>query len=485
MKKFLFVMSALFGLALIAAAAIVPDIVRPEHGAIYAMANFITSSVSWAGKENIDYFIKPAFVGVHPLEMQGIRIMPNVQDKQLLNYLSPAAKLLKAYAKGFTGVAGVTYSQRTLNVYKMKAEASEDAAVFYNTVYNSLLQKGNWQDLTGPGAQEVLMNVIVELFIQAVRSDVFRQFWLNDVYKETVVTTFQSGVADVDYNAFNGIWKKIFDNNSTTPSATQIKRYTVSDAAVAQVQTVTMSVDAAGTGNITIDGVAYLSTRDTDATTTFNNFRTAWGAALLLRGYALTGTATLIVTATKVGRPAAAITWTGLTGTYACTIAATVANTPPAALATGESYAILDALWVQAPKVLKSVPKAQKAFLVGDLVYENYVQYLEATAFSESAWRTILEGAPEMLTFRGIPVINVGWDYHLDADFPHLIGTLHTYPHRVIYSALENLVLGIDSANEFNATDIWYNKDVQENRFRTQLVMGPEYVHNQLMAVAF
>lgn len=485
MKKVLFVVSLLIGVALIMLSFILPDIIRPEHGIIYGMANFISSSVSWAGKENYDYFLKPLFVGPHPLTMQGIRIIPNVQDKQLLNFFSPASKLLKAYAKGFSGTAGVTYSQRTLNVYKMKAEAAEDATVFFNTVYGQLLKKGNWNDLTGPGAQDVLMNIIIELFSQAVRSDTYRQYWLNETVKETVSGGFNTGVANVHYNAFNGIWQKILANSSTTPSATQIKRYAVTDAAVAQVQTVTMSVDASGTGNITIDGVAYLSTRNTDATTTFNDFRTAWGAALLLRGYALTGTATLIVTATLVGRPAAAITWTGLTGTYACTIAATTANTPPAALGAGEAYSILDGLWVQAPKVLKSIPKTEKVFIVGDVVYDNFIQYLEATSWAEASWRTIQEGLPDMLTFRGIPIINTMWDYHLDIDFAHAVGSLWYYPHRCIYTAVDNLILGIDGANEFNTTDFWYNKDEQENRFRAQFIMGPEYVHNELMAVAY
>jgi len=478
-------MSLLLGVAFIVAATVIPEIIRPEHGLVFAMSNFISSSVSWAGKENYDYFLKPLFVGPHPLEMQGIRIIPNVQDKQLLNYFSPAAKLLKAYSKGFSGTAGVTYSQRTLNVYKMKAEAAEDATVFFNTVYNALLQKGNWNDLTGPGGQELLMNIIIELFTQAVRSDVYRQYWLSDTAKETVVTTYQSGVADTAYNAFDGIWKKIFANNSATPSATQIKRYAVSDGAVAQVQTVTLT-GTSGTCNITIDGVAYLATFATSITVTNDNFRTAYGAALLLRGYALTGTATLIVTATKVGQPAAAITVSAaLTGDLTGSVAATTPNTAPAALGAGEAYSILDALWIQAPKVLKTVPKVGKVFLVGDLVYDNMVQYLESTSWAESAYRTIIEGLPEMLTFRGIPVINVNWDYHLDADFPHVTGSLYAYPHRCIYTALDNLVLGIDSANEFNATDFWYNKDEQENRFRTQLVMGPEYVHNQLMIVGF
>ncbi len=112
------------------------------------MANFITTSVSWAGKETFDYLIKPMFVGKSPLETEGIRVMPNVQDKQLLNYFNPVAKMLKAAAVGFSGSTGATYTQRTLEVYKLKAEQETDATVFYNTVFGQLLAKGNWNDLS-------------------------------------------------------------------------------------------------------------------------------------------------------------------------------------------------------------------------------------------------------------------------------------------------------------------------------------------------
>lgn len=448
------------------------------------MANFITTSVSWAGKENFDYMIKPMFVGKSPLETEGIRILPNVQDKQLLNYFSPIAKLLKAYAVGFTGVGGSVYSQRTLNVYKMKAESQDDATVFFNTVYGQLLKKGNWNELSPAGQEAELYTILTGLFMQGINSDVFRQFWLSQTVKSVVTSGVDTGVADMDYNAYDGIWKKIFANAATSPSATQIKRCAVNDGAVAQVQTLTQSVDASGTANILIDGVNYLATRDTDATTTFNNFRTLYAAALLLRSLVLTGTSTLIVTSAIPGRPFNAITVTSVTGTWMATVAATTANTAPTALGAGESVDILQDLWANCPAVLKQVPKNQKAFYVGDLVYDNYMEYFEDKSSTEFAIRAIIDGQ-EYLAFRGIPLIKIGWDYHLDADFAHVAGSLWAYPHRVIYSALDNMILGIDGMNDFNSFEFWFNKDVEQNRMRFKCIMGPEYAHNQLMAAAY
>ena len=91
----------------------------------------------------------------------------------------------------------------------------------------------------------------------------------------------------------------------------------------------------------------------------------------------------------------------------------------------------------------------------------------------------------EYITYRGIPVMPLAWGVHLGADFPAATGYLWGYPHRCIYTTLDNLVMGIDAMSEYNETRMWYNMDEQENRFRTQLKMGTQYVHNELMAVAY
>lgn len=448
------------------------------------MANFITTSVSWSGKETLDYLITPMFQGGDPLLTAGIEVKTGVKDKELLNYFNPVAKMTKAATAGFTGATGATLTQRTLEVYKMKAEMETDGTVFYNTVFGQVQTPGNWNDLSSSEQSKLLLNIMTELFKLGFKSDIFRQFWLNDLYHEGLTSGVFNGVASTDYNAYNGVWKKIFGLASTTPTASQIKRVSVTDGAVAQVQTVTMSTDASGVGTITIGGKGYTSTRDTDATTTFNAFRTANLADCALRGYALTGTATLIVTATVVGAPFAAITFTSVSGTYACTIAATTANTPPAALAAAEAHGILNSLWVGASKELASVPKGDKLFYVGDLVYENLIAYLESTSYAVQGYTNLVDGLNN-LQYRGVSIVNVGWDYHLDADFPHATGYLWAYPHRVIYAAKNNLILGIDGTNEFNSFDFWFNKDLEMNRWRAKIIMGPEIKHYKYIAVAY
>jgi len=455
---------------------IVPDVFA-DPGLITA-STFITTSITWGGKETLDYFLRPMFIGKSPLETQGIRIIPNVVSGQKLNYFGAASKLLKAYAKGFSAASGTTYTQRTLTTYRMKAEAADDALDFYQTVFESGLRKDDWNNLD----DTMLKNIIIEIYANAVASDVYRQFWLNNDDKETVSSGVISGTADADYNAFDGMWKLLMSNAATSPSDTQIFRHTVTDGAVAQVNTVTLT-GTAGTANVTVGGVNYLATFDTSIAVTSAAFVALHAAALALREITLTGTTTLVFTSAVPGQPIPTPTVTNVTGNLDGSNAATTANTAPAALASGESEDIFLALHVGADKVLKQLPANQKVFLVSDLVLENYMTYLESLGTERA--QVLLENGQSFYTYRGIPIIGMGWDVHLDADFPHASGSLYAYPHRVIYTSIDNLVLGIDSANQFTETKMWYNPDQEENRFRSKLVMGVQYVHNKLTAVAY
>jgi hypothetical protein len=442
------------------------------------MANFITTSVTWTGKQNLDYFLRPMFIGQSPWETLGVRVIPNVESAMKLNYFGAAQKILKAYAKGFSGAAGTTYTQRTLTTYRLKAEAADDALEFYQTVFEQGLRKDDWNNLDATQLKEI----IAQLYRNAVKADVFRQFWLSDTNKETVSSGVISGTADADYNVYDGIWKLLMADASTTPSDTQIFRHTVTDGAVAQVNTVTLT-GTSGTANVVVGGKNYLATFDTDIATTSAAFVALHAAALALRGITLTGTSTLIFTSAVPGQPIPTPSVANVSGNLTGSNAATTANTAPSALAAGEAEDIFLALTTGADKVLKGVPNNQKVLLVSDLVLENYIAYLESLGTERA--QLLIENGQQFYTYRGIRIMNPGWDLYLNADFPHAAGYLYAYPHRVIYTTIDNLVLGIDSMNQFNETKMWYNPDAEENRFRSKLVMGCNYVHNKLVAVAY
>lgn len=472
-----------FGLALLIAAIVQPESVFGAGGATFAMANFITTSISWGGKESFEYFLRPMFIGKSPWETQGVRVMPDVQSDIKLNYFGKAEKLLKAYSKGFSGTSASTYTQRTLSVVRMQAEASQDSNDFYETVYEQWLQLGEWDDITNPQ----LKAIIVQVWTNAIESDVYRTFWLSDTAKETVTSGVITGTADTDYNALTGMWTRLIANAATSPTVDQIYRYQVSDAAVAEVDTVTLT-GTSGTANLTVAVTTYLLTFASNLTTTAANAVTLHAAALLLRGITLTSSgADLILTSSVPGQPTPDPTVAAVSGDLAGTNADTIANTAPTALAAGESVTIFEDLVTNCSRMLKGIPTSGKIMLVEDAVWENYVTYQEGLGTERSHIKLEMSNGDimEVNTFRGIKIIPLGWGVHLDADFPHATGELYAYPHRVIYCENGMLVMGLDGKSEYASTNMWYNPDEQENRFRTQLKMGTQYVHPEMIAVAY
>jgi len=451
------------------------------------MANFITSSVSWSGKETTDIFLRPLAVGQNPIESEYFRIILNIKSGQILNYIGTATKRLKAYAVGFSGVAGPAYTQRDLNTYKLKAEAETDAIVFFNTVLEQL-QGADWNDLT----DSMLKDVIMTVFMTGVKDDIFRKAWLDDPYKETTTSTgygFYSGSADADYNSLTdgGIWYKLFANSATSPSDTQIQRVdvntTITGGYVAQIQTATLT-GSSGTCNIAVNGVNYLATYNSSITQTDLDFITSHAAALLLRGIVVTGTTTLIFTSNVAGQPVNTITVSAaVTADLTGSVAATLANTAPSALAAGKSVDILQKMFDDAAYELKGVDAANKVFLVSWTIYSNYVKYLQGVTV-EGGWQMLQNGVRVPL-FNGIPVVMMKWDQHLAADFPHASGALPARVHRAIYMEKGNLVIGIDNLDQYQQVDFWFNKDLEVNRFRAKLNLGVNYVHNKLIVSAY
>lgn len=456
------------------------------------MANFITTSISWDGKENFDKLIRPLFIGKSPLNTQGIKIMSNIQSKSKLNYFGTVQKVLKAYSKGFDPATGSTFTQRDIDVFQMKGEWAQDANEFYKTVFEQGLAKGvDWNDLSKDTNQ--LQKTILEIFVNAIESDIYRQFWLNDTNKETLTAAGNySGTADEDYNAYDGLWKRIFDDAAVTPTALQIKLVDIDNAAVKQVATVTIT-GTSGTATITFNGDTFLATFSSTLDITAAAFVTLHAAAILLKGVVLTNAPSgddLLFTSVVPGQPFLDPTIANTTGDLDGSIASSTANTAPSALAADEILSTLRKMYRTSRAVLRGVPKKNKVFLMDGDSFENYLTTLEAKTstageFTSERGRLQLIDGVEVLKYRGIPVINLDWDVSLDADFPHASGEITARSNRIIYTEFQNLILPIDALSEFSKFDFWFNKDEQENRYRIQLKSGANYTFNEVMTVAY
>jgi hypothetical protein len=157
------------------------------------MADFITNSLPAYTKEDANkYFFQPLVMG--NVNLRDFDTMYNVKSAQALSKMGAANKVTKAYSKGFSGVAGSTVTQRVVSPVRVEAEIGEDGGVFYNSILGEFLKLGvSKDDFTGTQLQQI----VAQLFLNGVQSDLNRQVWLNDT---------ASGSAD--YNLYDGIFKQ-------------------------------------------------------------------------------------------------------------------------------------------------------------------------------------------------------------------------------------------------------------------------------------
>ena len=350
--------------------------------AVSSQTNLFTTAVTWGGKENLEAFLKSLSQGTSPLATPGIRIIDNVQSSYKLNLFDAIQKKTKAYATGLSGGTGATYTQRTLTVTDMKAEAANSAQEFKNTVFETARKKGYAaNDIT----DTVLQDIIMEIWMRGVRTDLFRQFWLSHTHKETVTSGQYTGTADTDYNAYQGMWDLLITNSATTTpssSGTHIYKKAMDTGAVAQKATITITAlpsPLAGTFDVIVNGVTYSQALSGTAAAIATAFYTTHAAALALRDVTLTnpGSAAVAFTSAIPGVPITVTLASSNDATVGAGVVATTATTAPSALADDESIAYLEDLYINSYPELVTLPMEQKVFLADYNMYHNYMEALE------------------------------------------------------------------------------------------------------------
>jgi len=452
---------------------------------VSAQTNLFTTSVSWGGKETLEAFLKPYYVGLNPLATPGIRVIPDVPGKLNLNIFDVNGKKTKAYAAGFNGVTGDTYTQKTLTVNDMKAEAAFSNNELKGTIFRIAMQKGYAQnDIT----DTVLEDIYMEIWMRAVQADLFRQVWLGDTAKTTVSTYF-TATADTDYNAYTGIFETLVDAAATTavsPTGTHIYRKAMDHGAVAQVNTITITTVGSAGGNlvIAVNGVNYTQVYASSMNATAAAF-VASHAATILAKHRITVTnpsgAGIVFTSAVAGMAFTTTVPSASAVTASGGVVATTANTAPSAMADDEALTYLEDLYINSYPELVALPASEKVYYVDMKVYHNYMESLEDSGtYTEIAKDILINGRPT-LTYRGVPVIPFDWNSHIAADFP-----ANYYDEgRIIYTAKDNIVIGIDGNSNLLETDMWYEKLYEQNFFRTRYSIGVQYYSNKLTSVSY
>lgn len=443
-----------------------------------AFTGFITAGSQYNGKENEDMIIRPFFIGQLPQEM-GIKIISTVKTSIKLTFLNSKSKILKAYADGFQGGTGATFKQKKMELKEFKAEAEYSKQSYKTLIQDNITNVGGIKqnDITGT----IIHAAEVSVFLAGVKEDARRIFWLGKKLKYTLhASGYYTATADADYNVIDGIWEAIIGSAAPFASATndQIRRVTMANGAVAQVDTHTLT-GTIGTANINIDGVNYLATFATSLSVTATNFVSLHGAALALRGITATASAaTVILTASLAGQKHLSVAAANVTVDLGGTLALTTANTVAQDLTTDEAKSTLKSMYNNSSKVLKQLIKEGGVrFYVTDSMLENYLDSLEAQTL-ESSRTAMIDGVARM-TYRGIPLMPMDIDAHLAADFNE------PYPHRAILTPADNLVMVINGTGDFAETKFWFNDDENKNRQRAQFEFGADFVLPEIMIVAY
>lgn len=468
------------------------------------MSNFLTAgTITYNGKQTRDYVFQPFIDGLDPATLRGIKVMRGIKSKTDLHKVGIASKIAKKYAKGASPVTGAKLTQQSIDVTEMQVFVEQDERTFVDTAFEEILGLGYNRGNIAEATTEELVQMVVTPVTRGLGSDYSRQFFFGDTDKEKLDTVDAeghnvygnySGVADDDYNAFDGVFKKVMPFASTTPNYAnnEFFKVEIANGSVKQVDTVTVT-GTSGTANVNVGGVDYLATFATDLATTTGNFVVAHATALLARGIVVTNAAaTLVFTAVISGSPFDHPTITNATGDLAGSVANTTANTAPTGLAANKIKETLDNLYSKSSPELRAVPKNQKVIYMDSQSLFNYVQTLDSYGsgqFSIESGKAALVNGQTVPAYRGIPIIEMDWETWINTDFPHADGELAGAPFRILYTTAgasnENLVLAVDDESDRTMFKVWYNDDDEYLRWRCRYQMGAAVIHSKYTAIAF
>ena len=470
-----------------------------------------TAGYEYTGKELIDVVVRPLFIGAIP---RGVRlIFTDGSGSVKETFFSGLGHNLMPYADGFQGGKAATKVQKKFDLGEFKSEntwnkqdylaiVQRESAVMKAAFQNDIFKADFFNRFTPKFAEalqrltpEIMFLTLAELKIQQDGLDIgiFNNFWLADTEKVTFsgdgsTTTFPNNAVydkydpDLRFNVINGVWKNIEDNASTTPTLDQVAKVVMSNGAVAQIATITLT-GTGGTANVLVKGVTKLATFATSLTQTAIDFVAAYAADYLVRDIIVTeSTGDIIFTSAKKGLPFDAPTILNVAPNLAGTVAATLANTKAAALASDEAMGKMDEMIDAQPTAMAAIDASKKVFWATETWIRNYEKTLGTdgtdSSTSESA-RTVLQDGIKQLKFNGIPVLKMPIGSALAAYYENYS------PHRCILSIPENLVLILSSAGKFGESALWWEKKDNANLTRSQLEFGANFFLPELMVAAF
>lgn len=447
--------------------------------------------------EIVDVIVRRMHSGKLP---EGVMpLITNNAQQVTKTFYGPSNYNIIKYADGWTGGLAPNKWEKTFVLGEVKSEMTFGKQTYLNSVQMMAadIQKAFQNDVLGAeiketvdllaslsdirGNEEEALAAAAELmlFIEPFVKSAYLLMMLGDTDKVTLegdgsTTYFPSGAlyskyaADIRFNAFDGLWKNIFDIASTSPTAQQVKKIAFAKGATAQVSTLTLS-GSAGTATVSFKGVSKVATFATSLTATATAFVAANAAAYAAVGVTLTSsTADLIFTNDEIGVTIDAATGVNLTGNLAGTNVTTAA-TAASALANGDCEAQMALAWAGRPNVMREIPKEDLVFLVTSNLYDNYANDLQGngTIVVESQRSGVISGIPpEQMKYNGVQLFEMPIDNMISSYFGGYA------PYRILLIPKWNLAPIYSSNDKTADLNVWFERKDNLNEGRIQASFG-------------
>lgn len=157
--------------------------------------SFLENAKKYTGHDLETIFFRPMLTGPSAQEL-GVRILYNLPVPTTVQLWEGQENVLQKFsAAGWSGGASATRLQKTVQLYRVKAELGFSAADYFSQVYELIAGRAdvNMDDLTGTELEEAETT----LFRRAIAEGIRATMWLGD-------TAQASG-----YNTFDGFLKAI------------------------------------------------------------------------------------------------------------------------------------------------------------------------------------------------------------------------------------------------------------------------------------
>ena len=442
------------------------------------MSNIFSQSISpeFTKQSLTEFFVDPMFMGE---DIRGaITVRTDIKGTEKLNNISRPSMITKPKTTpGFTANGSFALTTTDITVKPMAIEFEQNGEAFWGSILQEMLAQGYKQDdVEQMKSPDVWNKIMLPIIAQAGQQDLIRQMWFADATQQTLSATyFPTGVVNTNYTGYSGFFYNFIQASrlGTIPDA-QIVDMTVASAGTAQVQVETLTISD-GTATITINGIAYVETFDTNAATT----ATAWLASHKATIEALWGTHAVVLTDDE----SAAITITAkYAGAKFLAVASAsdgsweksgvVAAVKPGALSTDSVDTALEAMIDAMPAEMLEL---EPVFMMTRAAYRNLLK----------TWKALTTETANMISFNGITtpsyegipiLIRPDWDLWITA-----LGGV--FPNRVVLTPAKNLLFGTDGLDDSEMIESWYNQDDQMRRYRVQYKAQTAFLHSELVVL--